>query len=187
MAQGMKNTVLDHLPAGTDADLAKGKIPHTLPDGVTNRAVYQDILQIALPASVELILSSFTSMADLGNHGSRPHDTAKVYPYDNGHGDECRFHRTCCPVKRFWQPGSCTEVCQTGNVAQPYFKHPAFCRRFCDCQTARSFHGCKGWAHFKCRNCLLADSDGRIRILFPDLDHHSASSRNWRFQNSHVL
>lgn len=57
MAQGMKNTVLDHLPAGTDADLAKGKIPHTLPDGVTNRAVYQDILQIALPASVELILS----------------------------------------------------------------------------------------------------------------------------------
>lgn len=25
MAQGMKNTVLDHLPAGTDADLAKGK------------------------------------------------------------------------------------------------------------------------------------------------------------------
>ena len=27
MAQGMKNTVLDHLPAGTDADLAKGKIP----------------------------------------------------------------------------------------------------------------------------------------------------------------
>ena len=40
MAQGMKNTVLDHLPAGTDADLAKGKIPHTLPDGVTNRAVY---------------------------------------------------------------------------------------------------------------------------------------------------
>ena len=26
MAQGMKNTVLDHLPAGTDADLAKGKI-----------------------------------------------------------------------------------------------------------------------------------------------------------------
>ena len=72
MAQGMKNTVLDHLPAGTDADLAKGKIPHTLPDGVTNRAVYQDILQIALPASVELILSSFTSMADLimvGNLG----------------------------------------------------------------------------------------------------------------------
>ena len=73
MAQGMKNTVLDHLPAGTDADLAKGKIPHTLPDGVTNRAVYQDILQIALPASVELILSSFTSMADLimvGNLGT---------------------------------------------------------------------------------------------------------------------
>ena len=73
MAQGMKNTVLDHLPAGTDADLAKGKLPHTLPDGVTNRAVYQDILQIALPASVELILSSFTSMADLimvGNLGT---------------------------------------------------------------------------------------------------------------------
>ena len=39
-----KRQVLDHLPAGTDADLAKGKIPHTLPDGVTNRAVYQDIL-----------------------------------------------------------------------------------------------------------------------------------------------
>ena len=63
----------ENLPAGTDADLAKGKIPHTLPDGVTNRAVYQDILQIALPASVELILSSFTSMADLimvGNLGT---------------------------------------------------------------------------------------------------------------------
>ena len=73
MAQSMKSTVLDNLPAGTDADLAKGKIPHVLPDGVTNRAVYQDILQIAVPASVELILSSFTSMADLimvGNLGT---------------------------------------------------------------------------------------------------------------------
>ena len=39
MAQGMKNTVLDHLPAGTDADLAKGKIPHTLPDGVRSEGV----------------------------------------------------------------------------------------------------------------------------------------------------
>ena len=176
MAQGMKNTVLDHLPAGTDADLAKGKIPHTLPDGVTNRAVYQDILQIAFTSEcgADSVFLHIYGRSDygrkswyMGNHGSRPHDTAKVYPYDNGHGDECRFHRTCCPVKRFWQPGSCTEVCQTGNVAQPYFKHPAFCRRFCDCQTARSFHGYKGWAHFKCRNCLLADSDGRIRILFP--------------------
>ena len=37
MAQGMKNTVLDHLPAGTDADLAKGKIPHTLPDKTDDR------------------------------------------------------------------------------------------------------------------------------------------------------
>ena len=55
IAQNIKSTVLDGLPAGTDADLLSGKISLKLPDSVHNRAVYQDILQIALPASIELV------------------------------------------------------------------------------------------------------------------------------------
>lgn len=196
MAQGMKNTVLDHLPAGTDADLAKGKIPHTLPDGVTNRAVYQDILQIALPASVELILSSFTSMADLimvGNLGTWAITAV-------GLTTQPKF--ILMTMVMAMNVGSTALVAQSrgsGNreAAQKYARQAMLLNLtlsillsvvgFVTARPLVLFHGCKGWAHFKCRNCLLADSDGRIRILFPDLDHHSASSRNWRFQNSHVL
>lgn len=73
MAQGMKNTVMDHLPAEQMLTLQRENSSIRFQTALTNRAVYQDILQIALPASVELILSSFTSMADLimvGNLGT---------------------------------------------------------------------------------------------------------------------
>lgn len=66
-------TVLDRLPAGTQEDLTAGKISRTLPQGIAGSEVYRDILHIALPASVELVLSSLVSMIDLimvGNLGT---------------------------------------------------------------------------------------------------------------------
>ncbi len=63
--QPAAGTVLDRLPFGTEEDLAPGKIPRTLPEGVTGKAIYRDIFQIAMPAGVELALSSLVSMVDL--------------------------------------------------------------------------------------------------------------------------
>lgn len=58
-------SILEQLEAGTDEDLNVQKISSVLPEGVSSRAVYKDILRIALPASVELMLSSLVSMVDL--------------------------------------------------------------------------------------------------------------------------
>lgn len=63
-------TALDRLPFGSDEDLAPGKISRALPGGVTGRAIYRDIFQIAMPAGVELALSSLVSMVDLIMVGS---------------------------------------------------------------------------------------------------------------------
>nr|WP_305133416.1 MATE family efflux transporter [uncultured Acetatifactor sp.] len=60
-----KKLILEQLEPGTDDDLKVQKISSTLPDGISSRSVYKDILRIALPASVELMLSSLVSMVDL--------------------------------------------------------------------------------------------------------------------------
>lgn len=58
-------SILEQLTPGTDEDLKVQKISPGLPEGVSSRDVYKDILRIALPASVELMLSSLVSMVDL--------------------------------------------------------------------------------------------------------------------------
>lgn len=60
-----KKIILEQLEPGTDDDLKVQKISSTLPEGISSRDVYKDILRIALPASVELMLSSLVSMVDL--------------------------------------------------------------------------------------------------------------------------
>lgn len=63
----MVRTTLDDLPMGRDEDLPeKGskfkKMP--LPEGVTHRMLYGDVVKIAWPSFLELVLTQLTSMAD---------------------------------------------------------------------------------------------------------------------------
>ena len=56
---------LDQLPSGSDRDMKSERVSKRLPDGITSSMLYQDILRIALPATVELMLSSLVSMMDM--------------------------------------------------------------------------------------------------------------------------
>ncbi|MEA4919818.1 MAG: MATE family efflux transporter [Clostridiaceae bacterium] len=59
-------TTLDIIPAGDHAAASiKTSVKHPLPDGVTSKMLYRDILKIGWPALVELMLMQLTSMADL--------------------------------------------------------------------------------------------------------------------------
>ncbi len=54
--------------AGTDEDLKKSvgkKVGKALPEGITSRMLYRDIVKIAWPSFVELTLTQLTSMADM--------------------------------------------------------------------------------------------------------------------------
>ena len=66
-------TTLDSLPAGdTTKPFDKASVKGALPNGVTSRMLYGDILRIGWPVFVELMLMQLTSMADLmmvGNLG----------------------------------------------------------------------------------------------------------------------
>ena len=59
-------TTLDQLPYGPpDSEHAKGKVTNPkLPDGVTERHILRDVILIAWPSLVELILTQITTMAD---------------------------------------------------------------------------------------------------------------------------
>ena len=59
-------TVLDDLPYGeADSPDATGKVGRIrVPEGVSNRSLYRDVILIAWPSLVELILTQLTSMAD---------------------------------------------------------------------------------------------------------------------------
>ena len=59
---------LDLVEAGTDEDLKKSvgkKVGKALPEGITSRMLYRDIVKIAWPSFVELTLTQLTSMADM--------------------------------------------------------------------------------------------------------------------------
>lgn len=60
-------TVLDDLPAGDEKnDYGAGeKVTNALPEGVTSRALYRDVVRIAWPSAVELLLTQLASMVDL--------------------------------------------------------------------------------------------------------------------------
>ena len=57
-------TTLDSLPAGSTENIGKVDTKATLPDGVTSKMLYSDIVTIAWPALVELTLMQLTSMFD---------------------------------------------------------------------------------------------------------------------------
>jgi putative MATE family efflux protein len=59
---------LDRVETGTDEQLEndrKGKIADVLPRDITSKMIYRDIVKIALPSMVELILTQLASMVDL--------------------------------------------------------------------------------------------------------------------------
>ena len=64
-------TVLDRLPEG-DPQLLAGdlKVSKHLPEGVASKELYSDIIRIAWPSFVELILTQLASMVDLMMVGS---------------------------------------------------------------------------------------------------------------------
>ena len=64
-------TVLDRLPEG-DPQLLSGdlKVSKHLPEGVASRELYSDIIRIAWPSFVELVLTQLASMVDMMMVGS---------------------------------------------------------------------------------------------------------------------
>lgn len=64
-------TTLDRLPEGTDEPVTNLKVSaRALPEGVRNQELYSDIIRIAFPSFVELILTQLASMVDLMMVGS---------------------------------------------------------------------------------------------------------------------
>ncbi len=63
-------TTLDRLPMGEDMDTGDLKVSKKLPEGVRNRDLYKDVIRIAWPSFIELLLTQLTSMVDLMMVGS---------------------------------------------------------------------------------------------------------------------
>lgn len=63
-------TTLDRLPYGEAIDTENLKVNKRLPDGVQSKELYQDIIRIAWPSFVELLLTQLASMVDLMMVGS---------------------------------------------------------------------------------------------------------------------
>ena len=69
-------TTLDRLPYGEAIDTENLKVNKSLPDGVKSKELYQDIIRIAWPSFVELLLTQLASMVDLmmvGSMGGKAH------------------------------------------------------------------------------------------------------------------
>ena len=63
------STALDHMPDGPIADHTL-RVTGKLPEGVQSRELYRDVVHIAWPGFVELILTQLASMVDLMMVGS---------------------------------------------------------------------------------------------------------------------
>ena len=66
-------TALDDVPFGDDSEDGYGrneKVTNTLPPEVTSKMLYKDVVRIAWPSFVELILTQLASMVDLMMVGS---------------------------------------------------------------------------------------------------------------------
>lgn len=64
-------TALDHLPEGDDSLISGSlKVTRHLPEGVQSKELYSDIIRIAWPSLIELILTQLASMVDLMMVGS---------------------------------------------------------------------------------------------------------------------
>ena len=69
-------TTLDHLSYGDETLFSDLKVSKSLPAGVRSGELYKDIIRIAWPSFIELILTQLTSMADLmmvGSMGGKAH------------------------------------------------------------------------------------------------------------------
>jgi putative MATE family efflux protein len=69
-------TTLDRLPYGDPTLLDDLKVNKKLPEGVKSKELYQDIIRIAWPSFVELLLTQLASMVDLmmvGSMGGKAH------------------------------------------------------------------------------------------------------------------
>lgn len=69
-------TTLDRLPYGDETLSGDLKVTKHLPDGVKSKELYQDIIRIAWPSFVELLLTQLASMVDLmmvGSMGGEAH------------------------------------------------------------------------------------------------------------------
>ena len=64
------STTLDRLPYGEETVAGNLKVNNKLPDGVKSRELYGDIIRIAWPSFVELLLTQLASMVDLMMVGS---------------------------------------------------------------------------------------------------------------------
>lgn len=58
-------TTLDRLPSGNIEELVDLKVSNELPKGVQSKELYKDIIHIAWPSFVELLLTQLVSMVDL--------------------------------------------------------------------------------------------------------------------------
>lgn len=63
-------TTLDRLPYGDEIVSEDLKVTKKLPDGVKSKELYQDIIRIAWPSFIELLLTQLASMVDLMMVGS---------------------------------------------------------------------------------------------------------------------
>lgn len=70
------DTTLDRLPYGDESISDDLKVTKTLPEGVKSKELYRDIVRIAWPSFVELLLTQLASMVDLmmvGSMGGKAH------------------------------------------------------------------------------------------------------------------
>ncbi len=63
-------TTLDRLPYGDESHSRDLKVTKAIPEGVKSKELYQDIIKIAWPSFVELLLTQLASMVDLMMVGS---------------------------------------------------------------------------------------------------------------------
>ena len=63
-------TALDRMPFGPDEVPSDLKVTKAIPEGVERRELYKDIVRIAWPSFVELLLTQLASMVDLMMVGS---------------------------------------------------------------------------------------------------------------------
>ena len=69
-------TTLDRLPYGDENPSQDLKVNKKIPEGVKSKELYRDIIRIAWPSFVELLLTQLTSMVDLmmvGSMGGKAH------------------------------------------------------------------------------------------------------------------
>ncbi len=60
------HTALDRVPFGEDEDDSSDlKVTKTLPEGITSRELYGDVIRIAWPSFIELLLTQLASMVDM--------------------------------------------------------------------------------------------------------------------------